>query len=561
MSIAKLIKSIAFYLLIILAGLIFALFWVSGNDRRIDCQVDSSGLTIPQFDEQLIDFEPCYDKNLTIPFTASAAVDIDGDGVEELFLGGGMNQGDRLYKFVNNRFEDITQSTKWNKATPDKTFGAVSLDLDHDGDNDLLITRQSGVWLYLNHQGQFSEQRLKLGLDAQTVPLSVAVADLNRDGLYDIYVTGYTARKYVKGETIFNQQYGGRSALFINRGDHHFEDITQAAGLDYQHNTFQGVFIGVDADGLEDLVVAHDTGTVRTWKNLGDLRFENMPNPTSNYYSYPMGIAVSDINNDGLPDFFFSNVGSTTPDAIVRGDLRDDQVLNKKWIMFENKGDFVFEDVAEQRKLADYEFSWGAIFEDFNLDGRDDLVVSENYVGFPAHMLPAWRLNGRFMLQNEAGEFAAVGEQAGIENRLYGISPITADFNQDGYPDLVHVNLQGPQKVFISKRGDANYLKIILPNIVESVGAKVQVTLADGQVLHQSFVVGEGLCSDQTHVLSFGLGHQRARKVAVQNLNGSVALEIGDFSKQTLKLTPKPQAASELELIQNTELDVDARSL
>jgi hypothetical protein len=261
-----------------------------------------------------------------------------------------------------------------------------------------------------------------------------------------------------------------------------------------------------------------------------------MPNPTSDYFSYPMGIGVTDYNNDGRPDFFFSNVGSTTPDAIVRGDLREDQVLSKKWIMFENQGGFKFEDVAEKAKLADYEFSWGALFEDFNLDGRDDLVVSENYVGFPTHILSAWRLDGRFMLQNDKGEFAAAGKQAGIQNRLFGISPITADFNQDGYPDVIHVNLMGPQKVFLSKGGNANYLKIKLPNNVSSVGAKVMVQLDDGAHLHNTFVVGEGLCSDQTHILTFGLGKQKAKSVTVRYLDGRVANDSGPFVNQQLSL-------------------------
>ena len=215
-----------------------------------------------------------------------------------------------------------------------------------------MITRQSGVFLYTNDDGTFSAKKLDLDLDEKTVPLSAAVADLNRDGLYDMYVSGYIARKHVEGETIFNQEYGGFSALFVNTGDDTFENITEQAGMLYQHNTFQGVFIDVDGDRLEDLVVAHDTGTIRTWKNNGDLTFENLPNPSSDVYSYPMGIAVTDLKNDGLPDFFFSNVGSTVPDALVRGDLRDEQILHKDWFLFENQGDFSFIDSADERQVA-----------------------------------------------------------------------------------------------------------------------------------------------------------------------------------------------------------------
>ena len=536
MSISNLLKSILCYVVIIVAILVAGLFWLTANDRAIDYDVDTSSIDIPTFDEQTIDFVPSYDATKTIPFTASAIIDIDGDGIEEVFLGGGIDQADAFYKFENGAFTDITAQTGWTKQTPDKTFGSIALDLDNDGDTDLLIARQSGVWRYDNDNGKFSGLKLDLEFDPKSVPLSIAVSDLNRDGLFDMYVAGYIARKHVKGETIFNEVYGGVSALYINKGNNQFQNISKESGMYYQHNTFQGIFIDVDGDGLEDLVVAHDTGTVKTWKNLGGLKFEDMANPTTDYFSYPMGIAVSDYDNDGDPDFYFSNVGSTTPDFIVRGDLRKEQVLNKKWIMFENKGGFNFEDVADKTKLADYEFSWGAIFEDFNLDGRDDLVVSENYVGFPTHMLPAWRLDGRFMLQNTRGEFAAVGKQAGVQNRLYGISPLTADFNQDGYPDLIHVNLQGPQKVFLSKGGDANYLKIRLLNNVSSVGAKVKVTLDDGRILHNTFVVGEGLCSDQSHIMVFGLDNQKAINVSVRYLDGRVSNNDGSFANQQLTL-------------------------
>lgn len=536
MSISKLIKSVLCYVAILLVVVVAGLFWLTANDRAIDYEVHITGVTIPTFDEQSIDFVPTYDAKETIPFTASAVIDIDGDGVEEVFFGGGIDQGDAFYKFENGQFVDITSQTAWSKNTPDNTFGSVALDLDNDGDTDLLVTRQSGVLLYTNTKGKFSGVKLDLDLDAESVPLSVAVSDLNRDGLFDMYVTGYIGRKYVEGETIFNQVYGGVSSLYINKGDNQFTNITKESGLYYKHNTFQGIFIDVDGDSLEDLVVAHDTGTVKTWKNLGGLKFKDMPNPTSDYFSYPMGIAVTDYNNDGSPDFYFSNAGSTTPNALVRGDLTEEQVLNKKWLMFENKGDFKFEDIADKAKLADYEFSWGAIFEDFNLDGRDDLVVSENYVGFPTHILSAWRLDGRFMLQNSNGEFAAVGKQAGIQNRYFGISPLTADFNQDGYPDLIHVNLLGPQKVFLSKGGNNKHLKIKLPNTVKSIGAKVMVTLDDGSQLHNTFIVGEGLCSDQSHILNFGLNGKTASAISVRYLDGEVIKRSGSFANQTLSL-------------------------
>ena len=536
MSIAKLLKSICLFVIFLLTGLFIGLTWLTRSDRASEYPKQVDNLIIPEFSHQAINFVPTYDETKTLPFTAGAVVDIDNDGVEELFIGGGINQQDAFFRYKDGSFQDITAETGWVKEMPDKTFSAISLDLDVDGDNDMLVTRQSGVFLYTNTDGTFAAKKLDLELDQKTVPLSVAVADINRDGLYDMYVSGYIAREHVEGETIFNKEYGGVSGLFINTGEDTFDNITEQAGMLYQHNTFQGVFIDVDGDRLEDLVVAYDTGTVRTWKNNGDMTFDNLPNPSSSYYSYPMGIAVTDLGNDGLPDFFFSNVGSTVPDSLVRGDLRDDQILHKDWLLFENQGDFTFTDSASERQVAAYEFSWGAVFEDFNLDGRDDLVVSENYSGWPLHKLPMWRLDGRFLLQNEQGVFSASGELSGVQNREYGIAPLTADFNQDGYPDLVHVNILGPQNIFLSQGGDQGFLKIKLPNTVESIGAVVTVTLADGSVLIQTFVVGEGLLSDQSHTLVFGLGDQEAKSISVTRLDGAQSTVEGSYRNEIVQL-------------------------
>src|SRR5262249_24435246 len=136
--------------------------------------------------------------------------------------------------------------------------------------------------------------------------------------------------------------YGATSVLLLNNGDNTFRDITRDAGVEYVHNTFQAMFLDLDGDRLPDLVVAHDTGQVRTWKNLGNLKFQNMPNPTSREYGYPMGIAAGDYDNDGLMDLFFSNTGGTPPDFLAKGDLRDGQVLNQKLHLFHNDGGFRF---------------------------------------------------------------------------------------------------------------------------------------------------------------------------------------------------------------------------
>lgn len=512
------------YLLLLLLIPLVLIFIVALRfklDGNIDYDVSTTGITIPKFTESEIDFTHIYKKDTAIQSTGGAVINVDNQGAEELFLGGGEGQPDAIFRFVNGSFKEITAETGYEKVSNEATMSAISLDVDENGFDDLIVTTSSDIYLHKNNGGKFTSQKLNATMAKDTTPFSVAVADINRDGHFDMYVSGYIRKELIEGLNIFNQEgYGGTSALFINNGDDTFTDKTKESGLFYKHNTFQGVFIDVDQDGLEDLIVAHDTGQVRTWKNLGDMKFKNVKNPNSEVYSYPMGIAVTDYDNDGLVDFFFSNTGSTAPAFMAKGDLRADQIYYPKWIMFHNEGDFKFTDSAEKVKLADYEFSWGAVFDDFNLDGRPDLVVSENYVDLPPHKVPFLRLPGRFMLQNTAGEFAAVGSQAGVVNKRYSISPVTADFNLDGVPDLVHINLAGKSKAFISNNDSKNFIKVKLPNTVRSVGAMVKATLSDGRTLYRPFVKGEGLCADSTCIITLGTEGANVTKVEAKFLGG-----------------------------------------
>jgi len=466
--------------------------------------------SIPTFAEVNLPYLHVYDPG-DLPFMASAVIDIDGDGVEEVFLGGGSGQQDGLLRFTGDGFEDIIAGRGLDKVLPDATYGAATIDADGDGAVDLLVARQSGVYFYRNAGSSFEGRDLEVPFNEKSVAISIGLGDINNDGAVDMYLSAYLRVPFVEGQNIFNKEgYGATSVLLVNNGDMSFTDRTVESGLEYVHNTFVGVFADVDEDGWLDLVVAHDTGQIRTWRNTGDGQFENMANPVSDVYSYPMGIAAADYDDDGRIDFFFSNVGNTVPGFVITGDIRDDQVFHPKWMLFRNTGDFTFEDTAAETHLADFEFSWGAVFEDFNLDGLQDLVVSENYIGFPPHKVPFYRLPGRFLIQGPAGRFAAVESEAGVSNPYFSVSPLVADFNDDGYPDLLHVNAGGSTRAWLNDGGDRHYLKVRLPNIASSLGARVVVTSASGRELTGYFLSGEGLNSDQSHVLVFGLGDESA---------------------------------------------------
>ena len=471
-----------------------------------NCDYSVPASEIPTFTNIPLPHRNIFDSKKSLPLMASAMIDIDNDGVDELFMGGGVTQQDAIYKYTETGFVDISQQVNLpQKDGFSTTLGAVSFDLDDNGFSDLLLTGDAGVFWYKNNNGQFTKEKIAVQVNEKSTPATLTVADYDKDGHADLFLANYIRLEKMEGQTIFKDaNYGASSLLLKNNGDNTFSDVTTAAGLDYIHNTFQGVFLDIDNDSWMDLVVAYDTGEARTYKNKGDGTYKLMPNPLTGKFAYPMGIAVGDFNNDGLVDFFFSNTGSSVPEFLARGDLEKKDVFTPKWLLFRNDGDFKFTDVAAQTKVADFEFSWGALFQDFNLDGRQDLVVAENYVDFPPHQL--FKLPCRFMVQRPNGTFAAVEEQAGVINKNYAISPLTSDFNQDGYPDLVYTNLNGTSQAFINQGGENHYLSIKFPETSAYAGTAVQVITSDNKKVSGVYVIGEGLSSDQTNIVTLGLG-------------------------------------------------------
>lgn len=496
--------------LLVIAGIVAiaaaGVAWFFYNDTK-DPYIKTRDYTIvnsliPKFTEVDIPFKHEFNEEKSQPSLGSAVIDIDGDGIDELFIGGGYSQQDALFRFNKDKFEP------WSGKLPHKnntaTLGAVSYDWDKDGKTDLLVTREDGVFFYKNEGDKFIDTKLDIQLNARSNPATITLGDVDKDGYTDIFLSTYLKKDSMEGQTIFTKEnYGSSSLLLHNNGDNTLTDITNAYGLNYVHNTFQGLFVDLDDDGWLDLVVAYDTGEPRIYKNKKGKMFSLAPNPMTGKFGYPMGIAAGDINNDGRIDLFFSNTGSSIPRFVAKGDLKDGQKLVTDWLLFRNDGSFKFTDVAKSLDVADFEFSWGALFEDFDLDGRQDLVVAENYVSFPPHAL--FPLPCRFLLQLPSGKFVSVEEQAGVVNKHFAITPLTSDFNNDGYPDLVYVNINGESKAFINKGGNAAYLKVRMIDTNEAIGAKLTINFSDSTSISNWNMVGEGLSTDQSNTLHFAI--------------------------------------------------------
>ncbi|MEP3654683.1 MAG: CRTAC1 family protein [Litorimonas sp.] len=498
-----------------LGALLFLILSAFGALRFWQAEKTPQGETDLAFAATVLPFTHEADLENSLPFLASAALDIDGDGQDELFLGGGDKQADQIFAFRNDGFERL--NLDFRKDPVDATHGAASLDIDNDGDTDLFTARESGVWLHENQDGRFRSTKLNLDLADNTTPLSIGFADINKDGLADMYIAGYIKIELVEGETIFADNYGGFSYLFLNEGDGMWRDISKEAGVWRQHNTFLGVFADLDNDSDSDLIIAQDTGRVEMYSNNGDMTFTPIENPS--VYSYPMGVAVGDYDNDGLVDLYFSNVGYTLPPALLRGDLKKDDPFNPSYMLFRNDGGLRFTDTAEEVNAAKYGFGWGTVMADMNLDGREDLLAAQNYARFPANDL-LQHYPGK-ILQNYGSTFRPVEKVSGAENRLFGIAPIVSDFNGDGWPDLVWANLDGEALAYLNKGGERNWLKVRVPNTARSLGARVTVTGSGGLTQTKQILTSQGLGSDQGRDLIFGLGEaENATSVVIEFQNG-----------------------------------------
>ena len=500
----KILKITGVLILIIIVA-ILGFFWNDANSAKYEITIEDS--KIPVFDAVALDFIHQYNGKKSLPIAPSALIDINNDNIDEVFFGGGMNQEDAIFAYRDNKFVDIsTEVNLPKKGNTVTTVGVVSADFDNNGFTDILLGREDGLTIYYNTDGKLTAKKIDTPINEKSTPAGLTVADIDKDGDLDIFMATYLKKELMEGQTIFEDYaYGATSELLLNTGNENFISITKKAGLDYIHNTFQGVFVDIDNDSWLDLVVVYDTGEARTYKNNGDLTYTMKSNPLTKKFAYPMGLAVGDYNNDGLVDFMFSNTGSTLPRALAKGDIKDASLFNEKWILFRNDGNFKFTDTAAETKIADYEFSWGCTFADMNNDGLQDLMVAENYVDFAPNKL--FRLPSRFLVQKEDGTFAPTEQKSGVVNPHYAITSLVSDFNQDGYLDMVWVNIDTPSLAYINKGGSNNYIQVSLGESVKTQGAKVTVTTPT-MTLTDWLVTGEGLASDQTAVLQFGLGKE-----------------------------------------------------
>lgn len=311
--------------------------------------------------------------------------DYDRDGFLDLLVTDVM--GNVLYKGQpGGKFEDVTTRVGLPLPEPGGIMVAAFADLDGDGWEDLLL----GDRLYQNDQGQrFKDVTLLSNLRLPPQVIGITLADFDRDGRIDLYVTKSGASKV---DSWLEGRNGGVSGNYLlrNLGNWQFRDVTQQSGTGGDHrSTFSAVWFDVDNDGWPDLYVINEYGNgvlLRNERN-GHFREQSLVEGAGDFGS--MGITCGDIDNDGLIDLYVANMYSKAGNRII-GNLRADtykpEVMDRLRSLvagsqlYLNREGERFEPVGKKYQVSAVGWAYGAALVDLDNDGWLDLYASCGFV-------------------------------------------------------------------------------------------------------------------------------------------------------------------------------------
>ena len=494
-----------------------------------------------------------------------AAEDIDNDGdIDVLVLSG---SGNALYlNDGKGHFTDVTESAGLNWKRPDGRPGeprqAIIADFDNDGLEDILITYvddEHRLYKNLGH-AKFEDVTARAGLGGKGLVGGPATAfDYDKDGLLDLYI-GYFG-DYIHGElpTFARRNTNGLpNKLFHNKGNFVFEDVSAGSGVE---NTGWAQAIGhldFDGDGWEDLICGNDFGSNSWYRNLGGTgKFEDVSAKLgTDKPSYTMNIGIADLNRDGYPDVYISNIVTMNkdekyvlPDAKTRLKLNPQKMANMRVV----EANDLWESAAENGKLTSYVqstaigrgykstgWSWGAEFFDFDNDGDDDLYLVNGMNEYAVYssvnpyftdaagtqrqtVVPVAEKEAPVLFVNRNGMLIEDSAQSGANPLGNARAVAQFDFDGDGDLDMMVNNFNGPA-ILYRNNAESNgnhWIKIRLTGdpskgvTRDAIGAKIIVDTAHHKGMRREVFSTIGYLTSNPKEQHVGLGADKHADVTV----------------------------------------------
>lgn len=331
--------------------------------------------------------------------------DANGDGREDLYVCQNGGLPNRLFiQQADGTAKEVAAEAGVDLL--DLTRSALFVDLDNDGDQDLVVAADSGLLAYRNDgKGHFEP---KVRYPAVRNAHGIAAADYDNDGDVDLYVCRYFAtQEEGAGLAVpvpyYDANNGGANFLIRNEGPAkraedwlNFSDATKESGLETQNNrrfSFAAVWEDLDNDGDQDLFVANDFGLKNLYVNEGGKFRDTALASNIDDGGFGMSAASGDYDNDGIMDLYAGNMFSAAGSRVTRQPQfrpgLDSALLTRFQRMARGNSLFRglggqdpprFADVSEETGVTVGRWSWGSLFADLNNDGWEDIFVANGFV-------------------------------------------------------------------------------------------------------------------------------------------------------------------------------------
>ncbi|HEV7570987.1 MAG TPA: CRTAC1 family protein [Thermoanaerobaculia bacterium] len=497
-----------------------------------------------------------------------AAEDVNGDGnIDVLVLSG---SGNALYLGDGKgHFTDVTESAGLSWKRPDGRPGEprqpIIADFDNDGLPDILITYADDDHRVYRNLGnsKFEDVTARTNLGGKGLVGGPATAlDFDKDGLLDLYI-GYFG-DYVRGvlPTFARRNTNGLpNKLFRNKGNFVFEDVTAGSGVDNTGWAQAINHLDFDGDGWEDLICGNDFGANAWYRNLGDGKFEEVSSKLgTDKPSYTMNIGITDLNRDGFPDVYISNIVTMNkdekyvlPDAKTRLKFNPQKMANMRVV----EANDLWTSTAKDNKLVSYQqsqaigrgykstgWSWGANFFDFDNDGDDDLYLVNGMNEYAVYssvnpyftnssgqqqqtIVPVAEKEAPVFFVNRNGMLEEQSSQSGADPAGNARAVVQFDMDNDGALDMMVNNFNGPAMLYRNNGATGNHwIKIKLTGnpskgvTRDAIGATILVDTAHQKNLWREVFSTIGYLTSPPKEQHLGLGTDTKADVTVIWPNG-----------------------------------------
>lgn len=491
--------------------------------------------------------------------------DINNDGLEDIYFSGNLVPNKLYLNKGNFQFEDITEKAGVGAIAGWKT-GVTFVDLDQDGFLDIYVCRSAmddsvlrKNLLYMNNGNQtFNEKAAEYGIDDASYSTHAAFFDYDKDGDLDMFALNHSLPMYAGFSNMMvnfkKQKADGFQSKLYQNNEGRFTDVSEKAGIINNVLSFGlGLAISdINQDGWSDIYISNDFNEEDyLYVNNQDGTFKNVTRDAIGHASlFSMGSDIADVNNDALPDIFTLDMQPESNERIKlsSGDDNYDkyEILIKSGFHHQsmrnmlqlNNGNGTFSEIGQLSGISNTDWSWSALFADFDGDGWKDLFVSNGYEKDYTNMqflkytvderiksrqtgsspdikeiigqMPAIQV-GNFLFRNNGDlTFTKKTDEWGITRKFKSNGAAYADLDNDGDLDLVINTMNEKSALYrntVSENKKAMFLKVDLrksnPDRI-IVGTKV-IVYGNENVQYQEFSPIRGFQSSMYVPLSFGI--------------------------------------------------------